>query len=70
MNWEIHSRRWMTATDAISGNRLTFNVDHISAIRQNRQHTTSVVLSNGMEYEVEGEHESILAVMGIHTEKP
>ena len=57
---------WLTCTDAISGNDLTFNVRHIAVIREGRN-TTYIVLSNALEYEIEESYSTVLSSIGLTT---
>lgn len=57
--WHTSSGRWMTVKDAVTGNQLSFNIDHIAVVRELRGRT-SIVLPSGLAYEVEAAYTEIM----------
>lgn len=57
-------KRYITADDAITGNSLTFSVDHIAVFLEQRDNTM-IVLPSGVAYKVVGDYHEILATAGI-----
>lgn len=65
MEWHSVKGRFLTGTDAVTGNTITFSVSSIAAIRQLKSNTVGIVLINGLEYEVEGTHDEVCSAIGM-----
>ena len=60
MTWASKVALWVTVTDAVTGQELTFAVDHIAVFRSTKGGQTDVVLPCGLAYTVEESRSAII----------